>query len=105
LGGQSERSCEADGSDWSRDLVRGHHGVVELLEEGVVFFVAFGGGEAEGLDAFDVDFGGVGLGFDDLDGLGDVVLERHGAWVDGLAAAHELGLDVGWGEFDDLDVG
>jgi hypothetical protein len=86
-------------------LVRGHHGVVELLEEGVVFFLAVCSSEAEGLDAFDENFSGVRLGFDDLDDLSEVVLERHGAWVGGLAAAHELGLDVGWSEFDDLDVG
>ena len=82
-----------------------HHGVVELLEEGVVFFGAAVLGEAEGFDAVDEDLGGVGLGFDDVDDLGDVVLERHGAWVGGLVAAHELGLDVGRGEFDDFDVG
>lgn len=33
-------------------LVAGHHGVVELLEECVVLFLAVGGGEAEGFDAF-----------------------------------------------------
>jgi hypothetical protein len=86
-------------------LVRRHHGVVELLEEGVVFFFAVLFGEAEGLDAFDEDFGGVGLGFEDLDGLGEVVVEGHGARVGGLGAAHEFGLDVGRDEFDDFDVG
>jgi hypothetical protein len=73
------------------------HGVVELLEEGVVFFFAVCCGEAERLDAFDENFGGVGLGLDDFDGFGDVVCEQHGARVDGLVAAHELGLHVGWG--------
>jgi hypothetical protein len=88
-----------------RILVRGQHSVVELLEEGVVFFLTVGGGEAEGLDALDEDFGGVGLGFDDVDDLFEIVLERHSAWVGGLLAAHQLGLDVGRGEFYDLDVG
>jgi hypothetical protein len=83
--------------------VGSHPCVIELLEEGVVFFCAVGGGEAEGLDAFDEDFGGVGLGFDDLDGFGDVVLERHGARV-GSLAGHKFGLDVRRGEFDDFDV-
>ncbi len=69
-------------------LVRGHHGVVELLEEGVVLFLAVGGGEAQGFDKFDEDFGDVGLGGEDLDGFGEVVLERHGAWGGGLLAAH-----------------
>ena len=73
----------------------GQHGVVELLEEGVVFFLAVGCGEAEGFDALDKDFGGVGLGFDDVDDLVEVVLEGHGARVGGLLAAHEFGLDVG----------
>ena len=50
--------------------MRGHRGVVELLEEGVVFFFAVLFGEAEGFDSFDEDFGGVGLGFDNLDDLG-----------------------------------
>ena len=74
-----------------------HHCVVELLVEGVVFFFSVGGGEAEGFDAFDENFSGVGLRLDDVDGFGEVVLERHGAWVGGLLAAHEFGLDVGRG--------
>jgi hypothetical protein len=37
------------------DISEGQHGVVELLEEGVVFFLAVGGGEAERLDAFVCD--------------------------------------------------
>jgi len=81
------------------------HGVVELGEEGFVFFLAVCGGEAKGFDAFDEDFGGAGLGLEKFDGLGEIVGERHGAWVRGLVAAHEFGLDVGRGEFDDLDVG
>ena len=59
--------------------MRSHHGVVELLEEGVVFFFAVLFGEAEGFDSFDEDFGGVGLSFEAFDGLGDVVLEGHRA--------------------------
>ena len=82
-----------------------HHGVVELFEEGVVLLLAVGGGEAEGFDAFDEDFGGVGLGLDDVDDFVEVVLEGHGTWVCGLAGTHKLGLDVGRGEFDDFDVG
>ena len=61
------------------------HGVVELFEEGVVLFFAVGGGEAEGLDAFDENFCGVGLSVDDFDGLGEVVLERHGSGIGGLS--------------------
>ena len=45
------------------------------------------------------------MGFDDVDDLVEVVFEGHGAWIGGLLAAHELGLDVRWGEFDDFDVG
>ena len=40
-----------------------------------------------------------------FDGLGDKVFEGHGAWVGGLLAAHEFGLDVGWDDFDDFNVG
>ena len=83
----------------------GHPGVVVLLEEGVVLFLAVGGGEALGFDALDEDLGGVGLSLDDVDDLGEVVFERHGTGISGLLAAHQLGLDVGRGEFDDLDVG
>jgi hypothetical protein len=89
----------------ARRLVRGHHRVVELLEEGVVFLSAVLFGEAERLDALDEDFGGVGLGFEDFDDFGEEVFEGHGARVGGLAAAHEFGLDVGWDEFEDLDAG
>ena len=81
-----------------------HHCVVELLVEGVVFFFSVGGGEAEGFDAFDENFSGVRLRLDDVDGFGEVVLERHGAWIGGLLAAHEFGLDVGWDQLDDFDV-
>ncbi len=45
------------------------------------------------------------MGFDEVDDFVEEVLEGHGAGVGGLCAAHELGLDVGWGEFDDFDVG
>jgi hypothetical protein len=51
----------------------GGHGIVELFEEGGVFFRAVLFGEAERLDAFDEDLGGVGLSFDEVDGLTDVV--------------------------------
>jgi hypothetical protein len=81
------------------------HGVVELLDEGVVFLFAVLFGEAERLDALDEDFAGVGLGFEDFDDFGEEVFEGHGARVGGLAAAHEFGLDVGWDEFEDLDAG
>jgi len=81
------------------------HGVVELLEEGGVFFFAVGGGKSQRLDAFDEDFGGVGLSLDDLDNLVEEILEWHGARIAGLAAPHEFGLDVGRHEFDDFDVG
>jgi len=84
--------------------VGSHHRVVELLVEGVVFFFSVGGSEAEGFDAFDEDFGGVRLRFDDVDGFEEVVLEGHGARVGSLLAAHEFGLDVGRDQFDDLDV-
>jgi hypothetical protein len=85
--------------------VRSQHSVVELVEEGGVFFGAVLFSEAEGMDALDEDFGGVGLGFDDLDGLVEVVLERHRARVGGLLATHEFGLDVGRDDFEDFDVG
>lgn len=81
------------------------HSVVELVEEGGVFFGAGGFGEAKGFDALDEDFGGIGLGFEDLDDLGDEVFERHGARVGGLRGAHQFSLNVGWGDLDDLDVG
>jgi hypothetical protein len=51
------------------------HGVLELVEECGVFFRAVLLGEAEGLDAFDEDFGDVGLGFEDVDGLVEIVGE------------------------------
>jgi hypothetical protein len=85
--------------------VRVVHGVVELLEESFVFFGAVVGGEAEGFDALDEDFGGGGLGLDDVHGLGNEVGKGHGAGIGGLAGAHELGLDVGWDDLDDFDVG
>jgi hypothetical protein len=85
-------------------LVGSHHRVVELLVEGVVFFFSVGGGEAKGFDSFDENFGGVGLGFNDFDGFGEIVLEGHGARVGGLLAAHEFGLYVGWDQLDDFDV-
>jgi hypothetical protein len=72
------------------------HGVVELLEEGFVFFRTVLFGEAEGLYAFYEDFGDVGLGFDGFDDFGEEFFEGHGARVGGLGAAHEFGLDVGW---------
>jgi len=99
------REGGASGFELAWRLVRGHHGIVELLEEGVVTFLAIGGAEAERFDAFDEDLGGVGLCLDDLDDFVEVVLERHGAWVGCLLAAHEFGLDVGRSEFDDLDIG
>ena len=45
-------------------LVRGQHRVVELLEEGVVFLLTIGGGEAEGFDALDENLVDAGLGLD-----------------------------------------
>ena len=80
-------------------LVRGHHGVVELFEECVVYFLSILFGETKRLDAFDEDFGCVGLGPDEFDSLGEVVFERHGAGVGSLLAAHQFGLDVRWDEF------
>ena len=81
------------------------YGIVEGFEEGVIFFRAIVGGEAEGFDAFDEDLFGVGLGLDEVDGLGDEVFEGHGAGVGCLGRAHEFGLDVGRDDLDDLDVG
>ena len=40
-----------------------------------------------------------------FDDFGEEFLEGHGSGVGGLGRAHELGLDVGWDEFDDFDVG
>ncbi len=80
------------------------HGVVELGEEGGVFFWAVLFGEAERLDAFDEDLGGVGLSFDEVDGFADVVGEGHGAWIGCLSAAREFGLDVRRDYFNDLYV-
>ena len=37
--------------------------------------------------------------------LGDEVGERHGVGVGGLLRALQLRLNVGWGEFEDFDVG
>ena len=71
------------------------HGVVEGLEEGVVLFFAVEFGEAEGFDAFDEDFGGGRLSFDEIDDLVEELLQGHGAGISGLSAAHELGLNVG----------
>jgi len=59
----------------------GGHGVVELFEEGGVFFRAVLFGEAEGLDAFDEDLCRVGLSFDEVDGFVEVVGEWHGAGI------------------------
>ena len=81
------------------------YGIVEVFEEGVIFFRAIVGGEAEGFDAFDEDLFGVGLGLDEVDGLSDEILEGHGAWVGGLGAAHELGLNVRRDDLYNLDVG
>ena len=81
------------------------HGVVEGLEEGFVFFGAVVGGVAQGFYALGEDLGGFGLGLDEVDGFGDEVFEGHGSGVGGLGAAHEFGLDVGWDDFDDFDVG
>ena len=64
------------------------------------FSLPFLFGEAERFDALDENFGGVGLSFDDFDHLDEEVLERHGARVGGLGAAHQFGLDVGWDEFE-----
>src|SRR6202020_1880492 len=41
----------------------------------------------------------------EFDSLGEVVFERHGAWVGSLLAAHQFGLDVRWDEFYDSHVG
>ncbi len=81
------------------------HGFVEGLEEGLVLFGTVVGGVAEGFYALGEDLGGFGLGLDEIDGLGDEVFEGHGAWVGCLGTAHELGLDVGWDDLDDFDVG
>lgn len=45
------------------------------------------------------------MGFDEVDDLVEEFFEGHGARVGGLCAAHELGLDVGWDDLDDLNVG
>jgi hypothetical protein len=45
------------------------------------------------------------LSLEDFDDFGEEVLERHGAGVGNLGAAHEFGLEVGWDEFEDLDAG
>ena len=94
---------QKDGAPGTR-LVGGH-GVVELFEEGVVFFRAVLLGEAQGIDAFDQDLSGGGLGFDDLDGLVEEFLKGHGARVGRLGVAHQFGLDVGRDDLEDLDAG
>ena len=86
-------------------LVRAHHGVVELFEEGVVFFLSILFGETKRLDAFDENFGCVGLGPDEFNGFGEVVFERHGAGVGGLLAAHQFRLDIRRDQFEDFHVG
>ena len=48
---------------------------------------------------------GGGLGLEDVHDFGDEVGEVHGAWVDGLVGTAELGLDVGWDDFEDLGGG
>ena len=45
------------------------------------------------------------MSFDDVEDFVEEVFERHGAGVGGLLAAHEFGLDVGWGQLDDFDAG
>ena len=37
--------------------------------------------EAKRLDAFDEDFGCIGLGYDEFDSFGEVVFEGHGARI------------------------
>jgi hypothetical protein len=80
LPAETELSCSAE---WvGRGLVWvGGHGVVELVEERGVSLRAVLFGEAEGLYAFDEDLDGVGLGFEKVDGLVEIVGEGHGAGI------------------------
>jgi len=81
------------------------HAVVEGGEEFIERGLAFFGGEAEGVDALDEDFFGVGLGAEDLHDFGDEVGEGHGTGVLQLVGPLELGLDVWRDEFEDFDSG
>jgi hypothetical protein len=49
--------------EYQKGLVRGHPRVVVLLEEGVVLFLAVGGGEALGFDPLDQDSAADGTGW------------------------------------------
>jgi hypothetical protein len=81
------------------------HCVVELFEEGVVFFLSILFAETKRLNAFDEDFGCVGLGPDEFYGFGEVVFERHGAGVGSLLATHQFRLNIRRNEFEDFHVG
>jgi hypothetical protein len=59
----------------------GAHSVIKLFEEDAIFFSALLLGQADGPGPLDHDLGGVGLGFEDLHGLVEVVGEGHGARV------------------------
>jgi hypothetical protein len=59
----------------------GAHSVIKLFEEDTVSFSALLLGQADAPGPLDHDLGGVGLGFEDLHGLVEVVGEGHGARV------------------------
>lgn len=81
------------------------HSFVKLLEESFIFFCALLLRQTDGLGPLDHNFSGVGLGFDDLHGLVQVVGEGHGARVRSLFSARELGLNIGRNDFENLYFG
>src|SRR3954447_6059030 len=78
----------------------GHIGV-QSFKNDVVLTVLLG--EAERLYVLHEDLFRSGLRLEDIHYFGDVGVKRHGARVG--CAAHEVGGDVGWSEFEHLNGG
>ena len=94
-------TAKSDSADWHSFLVGGCQSVVESVEDGAVIAVL--GGVAQGINSLYADLGRGGLGLEDFDGFGEEVFEGHGARVGVLGFAHQLGLDVGRDQLEDLD--
>ena len=76
-------------------------GLIEPRKEGAE--VAVFGGIAEVLHILDADFRWRGLRLEDLHHLGDEFVKGHGARI--IGAAHQVGSDIGWDEFQNFDAG